>query len=119
MINGVKFEFPNGEKLVIPPLALGAMEDTLLEDLLNFDGTVTKQNIATITKATHSALKRNYPDISEEKVRYELLDLGNMLDVMQAVMDVGGLARKAQEQGSKVKKEDGYPGDISKQQDAD
>ena len=96
MVPGVKVRFANGEEMVVPPLTLGAME-MLQDDLLGYDGSVSKENIATITKATHSALKRNYPDITEEKIKDELLDLGNMLDVMQAVMDVGGLVRKAQE----------------------
>ena len=103
MVPGVIVRFANGEEMVVPPLTLGAME-VLQDSLMGYDGSVSRENIATITKATYSALKRNYPEITEDYVRNELLDLGNMLDVMQAVMDVGGLVRKAQEAADIKKK---------------
>ena len=96
MIKGVKFEFANGEELVIPPLSLGALE-IVQEDLSAFDGTMNGKSVGVVLLAVHLALQRNYPDMTADRVKNELLDLSNMGDVMQAVMDIGGLLRKAQE----------------------
>ena len=96
MVKGVKFEFANGEELVIPPLSLGALE-IVQEDLSAFDGTMSSKSVGAVVLAVHLALQRNYPDMTAEKVKSELLDLSNMSEVMQAVMDIGGLLRKAQE----------------------
>ena len=46
----------------------------------------------TIVDATHAALKRNYPDLTRADVA-ELVDLGNMVEVIQSVMDVAGVKR--------------------------
>ena len=81
---------------VVPPLALGAMEQ-LAEALANFTGDIRDTSqISTVVSAAHAALKRNYPDITREQVG-EMLDLENMQSVMEAVMDVSGMKRKAHE----------------------
>lgn len=94
MIKGIEYTFANGETYTIPPLSLGAIE-VMQERLDAFTGDGSLGSVKTVIEATTKALRRNYPDISEEKVANELLDLGNMMEVMQAVMDVGGLRRKA------------------------
>lgn len=96
MYKGVRIEFANGEEYIVPPLSLGSIE-LLQDDLDQFTGAVTKESVKTVVKATLMALQRNYPEMSEEKVKNELLDVGNMMQVMQAVMDIGGLVRKEQE----------------------
>lgn len=85
-----------GEALVVPPLALGALEQ-LQDRIANFQGDIRdKEQIATVLDAAHAALKRNYPEITRERVA-ELVDLENMAEVFEAVMDVSGLKRKALE----------------------
>lgn len=96
MVKGIEFEFANGEKMVIPPLSLGSLE-VVQEDLSSFDGSMNSKSVGAVVHAVHLALQRNYPDMTADRVKNELLDLSNMGEVMQAVMDVGGLLRKAQE----------------------
>lgn len=95
---GVQIEFANGEKYVVPPLTLGMVE--LLQDRLSaFTGGMDKESVALVTDAVLMALNRNYPEVTREQLKDELLDLGNMEEVMLAVMDVSGLRRKEQEKG--------------------
>ncbi|MEI8032780.1 MAG: hypothetical protein WCH05_05510 [Chlorobiaceae bacterium] len=94
MVKGISYTFANGETYIIPPLSLGALE-VVQESVGLFDGTISRDSVKAVTQAALLALQRNYPELTEEKVKHELLDISNMLDVMQAVMDVGGLLAKA------------------------
>ncbi|OQS41131.1 hypothetical protein [Chromobacterium haemolyticum] len=85
----------NGKAYVIPPLNLAALEQ-LQDRLEQFDGGIGKESISTVLDATTAALKRNYPDLTRDQVA-ELVDVANMAEVMEAIMDVSGLKRKAQE----------------------
>nr|DAT12065.1 MAG TPA: tail tube protein [Caudoviricetes sp.] len=94
-IKGVTVEL-NGTEYVIPPIALGALEQ-LQSRIGAFDGNVQDaKQISTVIDCAHSALKRNYPDMTREEVA-DLIDIGNMNEVFAAVMDVSGLKRKEQE----------------------
>lgn len=87
-----------GESYVIPPLSLGALEQ-LQERIASFKGDIRdKDQVATVIDAAHAAMKRNYPDLTRDEIA-ELIDVGNMADVFEAVMDVSGLKRKAIESG--------------------
>lgn len=86
-----------GDKYVIPPLTLGALED-VQERLASYDGSLSKESIATVIDVTLLAVRRNYPDMTRESLR-GIIDLENMADVMNAVMDVSGLRRKEIESG--------------------
>lgn len=96
-VKGIEVEL-GGEILVVPPLPLGALEQ--LQDRLSvFKGDIRdKDQVATVIDAAHSALKRNYPDLTREDVA-NLIDVGNMADVFEAVMDVSGIKRKEIESG--------------------
>jgi hypothetical protein len=93
---GVEVEFSNGEKMIVPPLTLGNLE-TFQERLMKFKGGIDIDSISLVLDCTTLALQRNYPKITRDKVASELVDLGNMENVMLAVMDVSGLRRKEQE----------------------
>lgn len=82
-----------GISYVLPPLSLAAME-VMEKELAAFTGGTDGASIRTVVDAVHSALKRNYPNIERQEVA-EGLDLGNMGEVMEAVMDVSGLKRKS------------------------
>lgn len=97
-VKGVAFEFANGDKMTVPPLNLGSIE-LLQERLAKFTGAMDSESIALVIDATLMALHRNYPDVTREQVANDLLDLGNMQEVMGLVMDVSGLKRKEMEQG--------------------
>lgn len=94
---GIPIDF-GGEVLVVPPVALGVLEQ-LQERISSFKGDVRdKDQVATVIDAAHSALKRNYPEMTRSQVA-EMIDVGNMAAVFEAVMDVSGLKRKAAEAG--------------------
>ena len=94
-IKGVTVEL-NGTNYVIPPIALGALEQ-LQERIGAFDGNVQDaKQISTVIDCAHAALRRNYPEMTREQVA-DLIDIANMGDVFAAVMDVSGLKRKEQE----------------------
>lgn len=95
-IPGIKMML-GGQEYVIPPLALNALVQ--LQDRLGvFQGGTDITSIETIIDAAHAALRRNYPDITREQVG-DLVDLGNMNQVFEALMDVSGMLRKQQESG--------------------
>lgn len=85
-----------GEGYVVPPLSLGTLEQ-MQDRLAGFTGAINDMaQVGTVIDATHAALKRNYPDITRDKVA-DFIDVANMADVFEALMDVSGLKRKAQE----------------------
>jgi len=98
-VKGVQVEFADGTVLTVPPLNLAAVE-LLQERLVKFTGGMDKESIALVVDAALMALRRNYPDMTRLRLAEELIDLGNMQDVMEAVMDVSGLKRKEQEQST-------------------
>ena len=85
-----------GNEYVVPPIALGALEQ--LEDrIASFNPNVLDlKQMGIIIDCAYAALKRNYPDLTREDVG-EIVDIGNMNEVFEAVMDVSGLRRKALE----------------------
>lgn len=85
-----------GADYVVPPIALGALEQ-LQERLAKFSGDVSDMaQISTVIDAAHAALLRNYPDMTRAQVA-DLIDVGNMHAVFEALMDVSGLRRKQAE----------------------
>lgn len=96
-IKGIAVQM-GGTSYVIPPMALGALEQ-LQERIAAFQGDIRdKDQVATVIDAAWSALKRNYPELSREEVA-DMIDLENMAEVFEAVMDISGLKRKSLEQG--------------------
>jgi len=96
-IKGIPVELGD-RTLIVPPLALGALEQ-LQERIATFTGDIrSKEQIATVLDAAHAALKRNYPEVTREDVA-EWVDVGNMAEVFEAVMDISGMKRKALEAG--------------------
>lgn len=94
-VKGIPVEI-GGQTLIVPPLSLGALEQ-LHEPLSKFQkDSNDMSSVGVVVDATHAALKRNYPDIKREDVA-EGIGLENMNDVIEAVMDVSGLKRKAKE----------------------
>jgi hypothetical protein len=95
-IKGIETEFADGTKLIVPPLNLASIQ-VLQDRLATFKGGMDADSINLVVDATMMALQRNYPDLTRERVITDLIDLGNMEEVMAAVMDVSGLKRKEQE----------------------
>lgn len=95
-IPGVLFDFGGGKIYMLPPLTMGAMERLQkgLADLSSAEA-LSPESVTTIVDAAHAALRRNYPELSRDDVA-DLVDVGNMFDVVGAVLDVSGVKRKAQ-----------------------
>lgn len=95
-IPGIEYDFGAGRVYTLPPLTMGAME-RLQKGLaaLSTAEALSPESITTIVDAAHAALRRNYPSMTREEVA-DLVDVGNMFDVVGAVLDVSGIKRKAQ-----------------------
>lgn len=92
MIPGIPIVL-GGTEYIVPPLNLASLE--MLQDKLGkFSGGVDADSVKTVLDATLAALRRNYPDMKRDFLA-EHMDVANMSDVMKAVMDVGGLQRRA------------------------
>lgn len=96
MIPGITLKL-GGNDFVVPPLTLGALED-LQERIKTYDGSISAPSIGTVIDCALAALRRNYPEITRDQVR-DMIDVSSMGNVMQAVMDVAGLHRRAIESG--------------------
>ena len=100
-VPGEEFTFSGGQKLTIPPLSLGALEQLI--DPINevMSGAIDKKAISTIIDAVHAALKRNYPDMTREGVA-DLLDFSNMQRALSAVMSASGMEAVSEDPEGKV-----------------
>lgn len=96
LIPGIEYDFGGGRVYTVPPLSLGALE-RLQKRIEALQGVTALDpaSVKTVIDAAHSALKRNYPDMTIDEVA-ELVDVGNMHDVVACVMDVAGVRRKAE-----------------------
>lgn len=90
-VPGVVYDF-NGRKLVLAPLTMGALRQ-LLGRLKSFGRDMGEEQIDTALDAVHASLLRNYPDITREQVETELLDAGNMFELVPLVSNQSGLNR--------------------------
>lgn len=82
----------NGKNWIFAPLSLGAAEQ-LMPKLKNFD----PNDFGLVTDVAHKSLKRNYPEITREYVAEELLDIGYVQAVFDAVMGASGLIYTGEE----------------------
>ena len=91
--NGIPIEI-GGVVRIVPPLSLGAMEK-LHKELTTMTGDISKiAEITAVIDATFASLKRNYPEITRDEVA-DGIGLDNMTELLEAVMDVGGVKRTA------------------------
>jgi hypothetical protein len=95
LIPGIEVDFGGGRLYTVPPLALGALQRLQGKlSQLNQASSLEPATVDAVIAATHSALVRNYPEITVEQVG-DLIDVGNMHDVISSVLDVAGIKRKA------------------------
>lgn len=97
LIPGVNFDFGGGRVFTIAPLSLGSLERLQegLAALGSENSALSPMAVKTIIDATQSSLRRNYPATTRDEVA-ELIDVGNMFDVIATVLDVSGIKRKEQ-----------------------
>lgn len=97
IIEGVEITF-GLKKLIIPSLTLGQLK-RLRDDLaklaaVNSDQQINDATVDAMTRIVTVALRRNYPEMTEETV-LEMLDLSNLAQTVQAVLGVSGLKKTA------------------------
>lgn len=94
---GIEFDL-GGTTYVVPPLSMGDLE-YMQDKLATFESfSLNAASAQVILEVAHRALRRNYPQISVDELR-DLIDLGNAMDLFQAVMDISGLRRREIESG--------------------
>lgn len=92
-IKGVEIEI-NGDKFVCPPLNLRAIEQ-VQEKLQTFDSKTPFEQLPIVAEVAQLALVRNYPDMTVEQLK-DGIDLGNMAEIMNAVMGVSSLVKSGE-----------------------
>jgi hypothetical protein len=97
-VPGVSMTF-DGTAYVVPPLNAAAVKQYRGEVAAFFVGAVP--DIEVVVKLLHAALVRNYPALTAEQVE-QWVDYGNMLDIMDAVMQTSGLAAKVGELSRRI-----------------
>lgn len=86
-----------GTEYIIPPISLRTLQIMQSEIEQINQSVMDAKSIDTAITVIHSALKRNYPQITLDEVG-DLVDVGSMFDLFEVVMDVSGLKRKAIEE---------------------
>lgn len=83
--------------LIVPPLNLGSLRK-LKGRIDGFGQHPGTEDMETLCDAILEALARNYTGVPRWLVE-QTIDVGNLYDMMSAVMDVSGMKRKELEQG--------------------
>jgi len=96
LLNGVKVSM-SGQEYILPPLTLGTLKRLggKLNTLANITTVPNEEQCDVMCEIVHASLTRNYPEVTKETL-YEMLDLGNMQVVFQAVLGVSGIKEKSQ-----------------------
>lgn len=94
MLEGAKVTLA-GTEYTVPPLNLKALRTLMPQIGLLSAFAMSDAHVDAAIKVLHAAMVRNYPAMSEDDVA-DLIDLGNLQVVIEAVMNVSGLAKGAQ-----------------------
>ncbi len=78
-----------GRKFIAPPVPFGCIRKHA--DV--FDGS-RAATLTVMADVIYAALKRNYPDLTQEDFDETYLDMGNLRDAFKAVMQVSGAEEK-------------------------
>lgn len=91
-IEGVKINLGSRE-FVVPPLSLKGLRELAPQwpTLQGMGDVPTGPQIDVVLGVVHSALIRNYPDLTREELE-ELVDLGNLPKALMAVMGASPVA---------------------------
>lgn len=90
-IPGVTIEM-GGREFIVPPLTLGQLRRLLpkVRQMTEVGASMGEEQIETLCEIVAAAMRRNYPEITEDAVA-DLLDLGNASGVLSAVLTGSGL----------------------------
>ena len=96
MVKNKGVEIELGDKTyILPPLNCAALEQ-FGDKLETFNELPVVKKIGFTVDLTLASLHRNYPELKREEIA-EVIDLGNMAEVIQVVMGVSGLVRSSGE----------------------
>jgi hypothetical protein len=86
-----------GEKYIVPALSLGQVKrlEKELESLFLIEGMPTPEQIDNALTIFLAAINRNYPAMTLEDL-LDLVDTGNLISIMKAVMRTSGLVGKGE-----------------------
>ena len=88
MVDGKKITL-NGREFLIPPASLSCVRR--YHEV--FEGTAPV-TLLIMAEIIHAALKRNYPELTQEEVEDDYLDVANMRETFNIVMNVSGAEAK-------------------------
>ena len=93
MLDGVKVNL-GGRDYMVPPLNLKALKrlGPKLKLLSNLGDVPSDEEVDAVVEVLHSALVRNYPDITSDEVS-DRIDLANLRPALMAVMGASGLTQ--------------------------
>lgn len=101
MIDGLKIKVGN-EEFTVPPLTLGALRrltpKVKILVTLATDELPDEEQLGALTDLALAALKRNYPDMTAERVE-EIIDLGNLPVILPAILSAAGLEKRSSRPG--------------------
>lgn len=89
------------EEYQIPPLSFRSIQELKddVEMLSSVVGVPTPEQRAAVARIIHASIARNYPELTLDNVE-DMLDIGNMQTVLEAVMNVSGMTAKASPEGN-------------------
>jgi hypothetical protein len=92
MIDGVVISM-GGKKWLVPPLNLKFLRKNS-ERLAQYQGVsaASPDSVDMALEIIQAALSRNYPEITSD-VLLEIVDMGNVQQIMEAIMGISGLER--------------------------
>jgi hypothetical protein len=91
MIDGKKIKL-GGAEYTVAPLTFRQLRtlQPQLDKLTTLNAVPSREQMDAVLDIVHAALLRNHPDVTRDGVE-DLVDLGNLSAVVQAVMGVSGL----------------------------
>jgi hypothetical protein len=96
-----------GVTFIVPPLNFKSLKE-LQARIAAYNGAMDEEAMTLVSDVLKASLLRNY---TEEQIGDldDVLDVGNMADVMDACMDASGLKRKELETNGIATQDDGNP----------
>jgi hypothetical protein len=99
MIDGVTIK-AGGKDWIVPPLTLKMVKKfaPVMGRIATFTDPVQSVEVMdAMMELIHAAFVRNYPDLTTEAVE-DMVDLGNLLTIIQAIMGISGLVASGEAQ---------------------
>lgn len=93
LLSGVKVSL-SGREFTLPPLTLGALKKIgdKISILSEMSTVPTPEQIDAMCQIILSSVNRNYPEVTQDEL-LELIDLGNLKSVFEAVLGASGIVR--------------------------